>query len=541
MPAVYERLTECRIQIAMHPAVLLLLLAGAYASAQACRRPPCAATQGVASYLDNMGCCAGCRPGFACNGTHAVPCAPPAQFQAYSFQTTCSTVRACASDLEYEWRAPTATSDRGCKLHSVCDTAIEYERIGATTTTDRVCNKVKECIFPSEYEQRAPTANTDRVCAPVRVCDPTREIMIRARTNTSDAVCACSSGHLYTEAGCTPCFLFVDGCETCSRRNGTVVCDRCGASLQPVRGADNETARCTFCETSNCAECKQDEVCSSCRPGFTLQIDAVTTAASCICSAAFCKSCHRNGTCASCLAGFEMRDGQCECLQPGCRTCDGAGRCTECEPNFALSAAGSCYCVIEHCEECDASGTACLVCRYPFVSRAANGSRCECALEGCVACNTTGCQECADGVQLLADQTCGLAAQGSTTSAAATTSYVVIAAMVSTGLLLLVGLAVFTLRRRKTKPQDDLPPLPPPRYREPVRNATYDTSSRLYEELCFNSVTMLPKEPEYTLATDSQHLYETAVQGDITYNPGPLYDTRTVGNNDGYFDVAPTV
>jgi len=92
---------------------------------------------------------------------------------------------------QFEFAAPTATTDRQCAYHTTCD-AGEYEAKTATTTADRRCLPYTACSC-TEYEFSAPTQFADRICKPVTPCG-FDEVEYAAPTATSDRVCVYGGG-----------------------------------------------------------------------------------------------------------------------------------------------------------------------------------------------------------------------------------------------------------------------------------------------------------------------------------------------------------
>ena len=103
-------------------------------------------------------------------------CLAPYECKSYEYETeppTNITNRKCAllsncSLTQYEILAPTETSDRKCNPLTRC-TSREYEETSAVPgKTDRTCTDIRECDIdatPPQYEFTAPTSTSDRICA----------------------------------------------------------------------------------------------------------------------------------------------------------------------------------------------------------------------------------------------------------------------------------------------------------------------------------------------------------------------------------------
>ena len=105
----------------------------------------------------------------------------------YRKQTECLRWTKCTSS-EYEYAAPTRTTDRVCKTPKDCaDT--EYESHAPTATADRVCQRLTVCNA-TEYETVEPVpGHTDRVCQSLTVCTDNETEYSQPTLNT-DRVCA---------------------------------------------------------------------------------------------------------------------------------------------------------------------------------------------------------------------------------------------------------------------------------------------------------------------------------------------------------------
>jgi len=103
----------------------------------------------------------------------------------------CQDLTACTS-LEYQTKAPTATSDRACATTTLCDLDKTYQKQAPTATSNRVCAAVRSAC-PSGEKETPPTLTSDRECTPVVAangCAPG----IAFASKVNDYLWLCSSG-----------------------------------------------------------------------------------------------------------------------------------------------------------------------------------------------------------------------------------------------------------------------------------------------------------------------------------------------------------
>ena len=95
----------------------------------------------------------------------------------------------CISCLatEFEFAAPTATSDRVCHNIRVCS-ALQFESQAATALSDRICTDIKTCNSSTEFQSAAPTPTSDRVCTALTYCSSS-QYETAAPTATTDRQC----------------------------------------------------------------------------------------------------------------------------------------------------------------------------------------------------------------------------------------------------------------------------------------------------------------------------------------------------------------
>jgi hypothetical protein len=97
----------------------------------------------------------------------------------------CHVYRECDNVTEYEFVAPTKTSDRQCNAHPICEDN-EFEAVAATAKSSRVCQEVRPpCDSATEFEKTAPTSTNDREC------DHTTTTSTSTSTSTTTSTIAC--------------------------------------------------------------------------------------------------------------------------------------------------------------------------------------------------------------------------------------------------------------------------------------------------------------------------------------------------------------
>eukprot|EP00729_Bicosta_minor_P017832 gene17832-26593_t len=208
-------------------------------------------------------------------------------FQDQNFTKACNPVSSCNAKTEFVQEDATATSDVQCRSLTVCDDntfATGYSNV----TSDRMCSTHRECEWPAEYEFQAPTSSTDRICAETRdcrkghfeveapifgsgdgvgsdrVCEKcTRcssygEFQVQACNSTVDAICeqcsACTAGDTFEQRACGATEDRV--CAACTTCSGSVV----NTALGPVYVGEFASETCTLEEDTTCTPC------SHCKP-----------------------------------------------------------------------------------------------------------------------------------------------------------------------------------------------------------------------------------------------------------------------------------
>ena len=198
-----------------------------------------------------------CQPYTVCDERQLL-IAPPTT----TTDRVCGEYTVCEAVTEYEFAAPTLSSDRDCQRCRVysddgaffqaapceyaadtecealteCDSVAQYESVAATATADRYCTDVTECT-EQQFEERAPTANTDRTCARTTICSET-EFELSRPTATTDRACRawrppCSSTEW--ESG-PPSYVMDRYCSNCA------VCDPSSEYTEAACGQYADTA-----------------------------------------------------------------------------------------------------------------------------------------------------------------------------------------------------------------------------------------------------------------------------------------------------------
>ena len=286
----------------------------------------------------------------------------------------CLPFSVCTSG-QFESAAPTATSDRSC---APCTPISGCAAVTCTNANDAMCAACQEGTWGNgascsawtacgdgEYEFAAPSATSDRQC---RTCAPIANCNAATCTSLLDEVCTtCADGFTLSAGACSN----FDDCQnvttcgtgTCLDGLNAYTCD-----CSPGAFGDGTTL-CTACEAiphCNAVTCTSllDEVCTTCADGFTLSAGACSNFDDCqnvtACGAGTCIDGLNAYTC-DCPPGASG-DGTtlctaCEAI-PHCNavTCTSLSdeSCTACADGYALSA-GACT-QIDDCQNVTACG-----------------------------------------------------------------------------------------------------------------------------------------------------------------------------------------
>ena len=123
-------------------------------------------------------------------------CSPGAEFQftapTVSSNRVCAAVHPPCTSSEFEAQSPSPTTNRVCTTASEdCPSATRYVLAEPTVTSNRVCAAVHlPCTSPPQFEAAAPTATTDRYCVAATTCRPGVQFQSVAPTWTSDRACS---------------------------------------------------------------------------------------------------------------------------------------------------------------------------------------------------------------------------------------------------------------------------------------------------------------------------------------------------------------
>eukprot|EP00040_Diaphanoeca_grandis_P034658 m.215997 g.215997 ORF g.215997 m.215997 type:complete len:717 (-) comp33201_c0_seq1:96-2246(-) len=173
----------------------------------------------------------------------------------------CMNVRECDFDGQYELETPTLLDDRECAAFSQCS-AFEFEALPATTTSDRACLQTTRCPSEEMPEAVAPTATTDRrcgcgddmvakngVCTWSKNCSVSSEFLLAHANGDEDTVCGkvtkCNSNEFMSAASTSTSdavCVAVTTCDSSTQEQLTAptlstdrVCgDKCNTCMDPT-------------------------------------------------------------------------------------------------------------------------------------------------------------------------------------------------------------------------------------------------------------------------------------------------------------------
>lgn len=247
---------------------------------------------------------------------------------------TCATVSSCGTN-EYQFAAPTATSDRLCNTCTACSptqfestpcangnlpqnrvctllrtcTNGQYESTPPTATSDRGCTSCTACTAGEYQTQACANGNgpDDRLCAPLTQCG-TGFFESMPPTATSNRVCAACRGACAT-----------DEYETQACANGNAPNDRtCGDCDPSCTSCAGSPTSCTSCPPNqfwNGAACQN---LTNCGPGQR-ETTAPTPTSNRVCGA--CTACGPGQYASTpCADGNAPQDRVCT----PCTTCSGS-------------------------------------------------------------------------------------------------------------------------------------------------------------------------------------------------------------------------
>ena len=244
----------------------------------------CVGCDGASSYQDEAGADV-CKPVTQCEHDAGLYVATPATATS---DAQCAALHGC-SDGEFQDGFVDASSgagrgDRKCTAHRVCVWPDEYEYRAPTLTSDRVCSQTTECRanhfevvvgLGNEAEKDVVdgisgsgdgsgldlfTATRDRVCEKCTSCSRFGEYAKKACGRTTDAECAacsmCNAGDTYQV---TPCSTSADTvCTPCTPCGGSMVATSFGQIYVGMFAASVCTVdQDTVCQT--CTQCKETE------------------------------------------------------------------------------------------------------------------------------------------------------------------------------------------------------------------------------------------------------------------------------------------
>ena len=262
-------------------------------------------------------------------------------------------------------------------------------------------------------------------------------------TCSTAAVCtACNAGYYLNQSSCVACAQ--TNCASCSsaakcdqcKTNYTAnlaqtscsycpfqTCQRCDSNFQcaactPQYFFNNNSNSCISCQ-SNCINCTDPSICTSCSSGYYL--NNIT----CLACSSNCAQCNST-SCITCSSGYGLNSqGQCiTCNVPNCLSCSSNNVCSQCSSGLTLNlASNTCGCsaaqlwnssaqicltcsnLYTNCYSCNQ--TACISCIPGYYQPTGSGSCIKCNQDAnCGVCNTTNCLSCVTGYYLQPNNTC---------------------------------------------------------------------------------------------------------------------------------------
>lgn len=170
----------------------------------------------------------------------------------------CKTVTTCDATSQFVAVSATASSDAQCATLNEC-TAGEFQD-GFEASGDRRCTAHQTCTWPDQYEFQAPTLTSNRICAPTTTCRENHfEVIDESVGVEEDEGSGNSNAELFAAVAKDRV------CEKCTRCSsyGEYESVACGATH------DTECAACNSCtagETYQTVACSRsgDTVCTAC-------------------------------------------------------------------------------------------------------------------------------------------------------------------------------------------------------------------------------------------------------------------------------------
>lgn len=176
---------------------------------------------------------------------------------------SCKEVAACDLRTQFVQQAATATSDTVCRKLTSCPENTFHE-IGSgdlDLNSDRMCTTHRECEWPDEYEFKAPTSTSDRICARTTEC--------RANHFEVSAPLQATAASSFSSGGGSGVAPAIEGkdrvCEKCTRCSSfgefqTKTCDEtsdatCETCTVCEAGVNWEESECSATEDATCTPC----------------------------------------------------------------------------------------------------------------------------------------------------------------------------------------------------------------------------------------------------------------------------------------------
>jgi len=149
------------------------------------------------------------------------------------------------------------------------------------------------------------------------------------------------------------------------------------------------------CNVQNCDLCSSDNVCKTCKSGYTSDGNGGCRKITCNSP---CTTCSSDNYCTECISGYKPNDGKCYyCNINNCQKCDEDNHCETCISPYIANNGRCYYCNIDNCQKCDEDNH-CATCYSPYIL---NDGHCEvCSIEHCNKCapySSNNCETCESG------------------------------------------------------------------------------------------------------------------------------------------------
>jgi len=327
------------------------------------------------SCSDQISCLA-CSAGYYLSSNQCSACAVS---QCQTCNTTPTKCDQCLSNyfLSGDKLTCTACSDQNCLI---CSSAA-------------LCTSCKSGYYLSQSSCKACAQSNCASCSSAAKCDQCISGYTANLTQISCAYCPfqtcqrCDSD--YQCAVCNPQYYFnnvSNSCMSCQSNclncTNSTICTQCSVGYYIYNNS------CPACPL-NCGQCNQTN-CISCLSGYGL-----TSLGQCItCNVGNCLSCSDNNVCSQCVNGYTLNSTSNTC---GCSAAQ--------IWNLTLQQCVTCSNLFTNCYSCNFS--ICLSCIPGYYQPTGSGVCIKCNQDpNCGVCNTTNCLSCVSGYYLLPNNTC---------------------------------------------------------------------------------------------------------------------------------------